>query len=32
MLIAQAALSFYEWFGVLPETSKIVEELNELSR
>ena len=32
MLLAQAALSFHEWFGVLPETSKIEEELNELSR
>ncbi len=30
MLISQAALSFYEWFGVLPSTTSIADELRDL--
>ena len=30
MLIAQAALSFYEWFGVMPDTKKIANEISDL--
>ena len=30
MLISQAALSFHEWFGVMPSTTSIAEELRDL--